>query len=305
MPGLPIHPPSYRGHPFDPKMNMMSVYEDSLCLGFRLPLCSYYQQILNFFQLSPSQLTPNSWGLMAAFGSLCHDLGFEPNPRSFYEFFTLKVVFKSKPCGFHALTSRPNHVFISGLSSKVPFRTRWCWVIGPGITENPRWRGSASNITVEIFAREEELAQTIHEQLKAILSWDVSELTDPISLRDAGLAPGVEPAPSDDDEASIGSLEVDVPTNSEDYSAASDPSLVASPLPPFQPRGVLLSPSVPHVGITHAAEDMASGEEWDAEPSLFTSTPKAAGSNDPLTFESYDVGGVPFSPESPDGLMSH
>ncbi|GAB2273279.1 hypothetical protein Dimus_039020 [Dionaea muscipula] len=51
---------SSRDQPFDPKKDMMSVYEDSLRSGLRIPFCPYYQQILDWFRLSPAQLTPNS-----------------------------------------------------------------------------------------------------------------------------------------------------------------------------------------------------------------------------------------------------
>ncbi|GAB2273348.1 hypothetical protein Dimus_008146, partial [Dionaea muscipula] len=148
--------PTSRDRPFD-QTGVMVVYEDSLRLGFHLPICPYYQQFLDWFQISLAQLTPNSWGLIAAFGSLCHRLGFAPNARSFCELFTLKAVYKAEPCGFHSLSSRQNFGLIKGLSSKISFHPRWCWVSGPGITENPEWKGSQSNIAIEIFAREEEI----------------------------------------------------------------------------------------------------------------------------------------------------
>ncbi|GAB2294564.1 hypothetical protein Dimus_038306 [Dionaea muscipula] len=133
--------PASRDRPFDPKMGVMSIYEGSLRLGFRLPLCPYYQQLIDWFQISPAQPTPYSWGLIAAFGFLCHRLGFAPNVRSFCEFFTLKAVYKTEPCGFHALSSRQNFVLIKELPSKISFRSRWCWVSGPGLLRIPSGEG--------------------------------------------------------------------------------------------------------------------------------------------------------------------
>ncbi|GAB2300912.1 hypothetical protein Dimus_038639 [Dionaea muscipula] len=214
--------PSSRDRPFDPKAGMMFVYEDSLRSGLRLPFCLYYQQILDWFQLSPAQRTPNSWGLLSAFGSLCYNLGFEPNPRSFCEFFTLKVVYKTEPCDFHSFSSRPNHVVIKGLPSKISFCSQWCWVFGPGITENPEWKGSASNIPIKIYAREDELARTMKEEIRANLTWDVLDLTDPISLRDAGLAPGIGPAPSSSSDKASNDDDETMDEDSDDSEVSSD-----------------------------------------------------------------------------------
>ncbi|GAB2299290.1 hypothetical protein Dimus_033362 [Dionaea muscipula] len=257
----------------------MSIYEDILRLGFRLPICPYYQQFLNWFQISPAQLTPNSWGLIAAFGSLCHRLGFAPNASSFCELFTLKAVYKTEPCDFHVLSPRQNFGLIKGLSSKISFRPRWCWVLGPGITENPEWKGSQSNIAIKIFAREEEIFQTLKDLLNAGRSWKMSELVEPAALQAAGFALGV------------GEPEANVLIDSNDSLIASDPSPIASPLPPFD------------VGTSYAAEGTASGEEWDLElDSLLASTPEMGGSDDPLEPESHDVGEASLSPGSLDEM---
>ncbi|GAB2295601.1 hypothetical protein Dimus_038368 [Dionaea muscipula] len=46
-PGYQFILPASRDRPFDPKMGVMSVYEGSLRLGFCLPLCPYYQQLID------------------------------------------------------------------------------------------------------------------------------------------------------------------------------------------------------------------------------------------------------------------
>ncbi|GAB2284132.1 hypothetical protein Dimus_039651 [Dionaea muscipula] len=123
--GYTFRAPEPLERPYDLKDGEMAVYVDSLSMGEHFPLSTYYQSIIDVFQISPAQLTSNSWSLMGAFGALCHQHGCLPNARVFICNFKLSKAPYDDECGLYAFSSTQNNVFLKGLTSKVDnFRKR-------------------------------------------------------------------------------------------------------------------------------------------------------------------------------------
>lgn len=57
----------------------------------RLPFTRFQMEVLQYLNVAPSQLHPNSWGHIQAFGVLCQALGIKPSAKVFSFFF------KSRP----------------------------------------------------------------------------------------------------------------------------------------------------------------------------------------------------------------
>lgn len=53
----------------------------------RLPLTRFQMEVLRCLNVAPSQLHPNSWGYIQAFGVLCQALGIRPTAKMFLHFF--------------------------------------------------------------------------------------------------------------------------------------------------------------------------------------------------------------------------
>lgn len=58
----------------------MTLSPKLVALGMCAPLPFYYHNLLEWFDLAPLQLSPNSYKLTAALYILYHDLGFDPPP---------------------------------------------------------------------------------------------------------------------------------------------------------------------------------------------------------------------------------
>ncbi|GAB2272086.1 hypothetical protein Dimus_038970 [Dionaea muscipula] len=177
--------PDLTERPYDEKEGEIAVYVDNSTMGKHFPLSIYYRSILDTYEISPAQLTPNSWSLM---GALCHQNGFAPNVRMFISSFRLSKAPKDDGCGLYAFSSTQHNVFLKGLPSKVDnFRRRWCWVRGPEILDNPEWRVSATNILIEHFDVEGKLAANIEEWVARGDDFPVKDLIAPAVLAAAGV----------------------------------------------------------------------------------------------------------------------
>jgi hypothetical protein len=91
-----------------PPAGAVCVYAHALEAGMRVPLHPFFRDVLAHFGVAPTQLTPNSWRIMAAFLVLCHSTGVPPSPavfRHFYGFFPLPPV-NSKQKGWYFFRSR-------------------------------------------------------------------------------------------------------------------------------------------------------------------------------------------------------
>ncbi|GAB2265549.1 hypothetical protein Dimus_037832 [Dionaea muscipula] len=175
----------------------MAIYADSLSMGMGLPLCTYYGEIINAFGISPTQLTPNSWQLMAAFGVLCGHFDCAPNHRMFCKYFKISKNPKDDPWGLHSFSSKAGQVMLSRLSTKVNFfKQRWCWVSGPGIPSNPEWRKPLPVMVVDYFDDEVKLAGQIARLIAKNEPYPVKDLTTRGLLIGAGLV--AEDVPEED-----------------------------------------------------------------------------------------------------------
>nr|KYP76326.1 hypothetical protein KK1_020561 [Cajanus cajan] len=73
-------------------------------LGICLPFTQFECDFLNFVNLAPCQLHPNSWGFLRAFQVLCSALGIEVSLRVFLHFYQLKI--GVSPYGVLSLSGR-------------------------------------------------------------------------------------------------------------------------------------------------------------------------------------------------------
>ncbi|GAB2286832.1 hypothetical protein Dimus_039796 [Dionaea muscipula] len=163
-------------------------------MGEHFPLSVYYRSIVDTFEISLTQLTPNSWSLIGAFVMLCHQNGFRPNVRTFISSFRLSKAPHDDECGLYAFSSTQNNIFLKGLPSKVDnFRKRWCWVRCPGILDNPEWRVPATNILIEHFDIEVQLAARIRKWVATGDDFQVKDLITPMALAEAGVITPVPP----------------------------------------------------------------------------------------------------------------
>ncbi|XP_044428317.1 uncharacterized protein [Triticum aestivum] len=74
-----------------PPGGFICVYEAALEGRMRIPLDTFFCQVLSHFRIAPSQLTPNCWRMMAGFFALCHEAGAEPSSAVFLHFFSIVV----------------------------------------------------------------------------------------------------------------------------------------------------------------------------------------------------------------------
>lgn len=81
-----------------------------LCLFYdlyvRLPFTGFQMDILRILNVAPSQLHPNSWGYIQAFGVLCQSLGIRPTTKLFLYFFKTRPNAKR---GWVSLSSVSKH----------------------------------------------------------------------------------------------------------------------------------------------------------------------------------------------------
>ena len=72
------------------QFNKMGLYSDAFHYGMRLLLDPFIKNVFNYFNVTPSQITPNSWRMLRAFEAICYHLATRPMARSFQFFFCIK-----------------------------------------------------------------------------------------------------------------------------------------------------------------------------------------------------------------------
>ena len=99
-------PEGYTAHPVRPRAGA----------GLRVPLHEFFCEVLNYFDLMPSQLSPNGWRVLLGFLVLSHDAGVPPSHVVFLHIFHLV---NYKPRGwyfFHAKNARnPSRLLFTAL----------------------------------------------------------------------------------------------------------------------------------------------------------------------------------------------
>jgi hypothetical protein len=100
-------------------------------LGMKLPLSSFECEVLNWLNVSPSQLHPNSWAFVRAFERVLIYYGLEPSAALFFCFFQLRI---GKQVGWVSLSGIPGRkLFECFDQSYKGFKTRFfkIWAV-PG-----------------------------------------------------------------------------------------------------------------------------------------------------------------------------
>ncbi|GAB2282989.1 hypothetical protein Dimus_039572 [Dionaea muscipula] len=64
-----------------------AVHRLSYRLGLQFPLCPFYQDVCTELGVSPSQLTPNAWGILCAFALGCNEISRPPSAKVFLRFY--------------------------------------------------------------------------------------------------------------------------------------------------------------------------------------------------------------------------
>ncbi|GAB2273782.1 hypothetical protein Dimus_039046 [Dionaea muscipula] len=298
--------------PYDSKEGEMVVYVDSLSMGQHFPLSRYYAQILDTFLISPTQLTPNSWSLMGAFGALCHQHGCYPNARIFVCNFKLSKAPYDDECGLYAFSSVQKNVFLKGLTSKVDnFRKRWCWVRGPGIRYNPEWRVPLSNIVIGHYEPEVELGSMVAKWVASGDDFEVSTLIVPEVLAAAEVItpnpPYLVPSPPSE-HSSSDDLPSDLQSSnspSSNSSSSSSSGTFDSIFEVLSPRPVASPPHQPAPPIFHPAHDSDSGastaHQFGAYGETFEDVDIDVDINYDIDIEGFDDPTLPSQEEAGDG----
>ncbi|KAF7094007.1 hypothetical protein CFC21_096369 [Triticum aestivum] len=93
------------------------VYAHALEAGMRLPLHPFFLDVLNHFNLAPTQLAPNAWRIMAGFLVLCHLARVPPPLAVFRRFFLLHH--KHKIAWYFFKSRRGSGLRITGLPDSI------------------------------------------------------------------------------------------------------------------------------------------------------------------------------------------
>ncbi|XBI35893.1 hypothetical protein VPH35_121514 [Triticum aestivum] len=88
-----------------PPPGSICVYAHALEAGMRVPLPSFFCEVLVHFGIAPAQLMPNAWRAMAGFLALCNSAGVPPSLAVFRRFFLLSIVNK-KHKGWYCFRAR-------------------------------------------------------------------------------------------------------------------------------------------------------------------------------------------------------
>jgi len=83
-------------------------------LYIRFPLNDFQMGVLNFLNIAPTQLHPNSWASIQAFSFLCKLLSLSPSPKSFFVLFSSE---SGKQPGWLSLISKPRLCFLNPFTS--------------------------------------------------------------------------------------------------------------------------------------------------------------------------------------------
>ncbi|KAM3194965.1 hypothetical protein ACQJBY_071180 [Aegilops geniculata] len=100
-----------------PPHGAVCVYAHALEAGTRLPLHPFFVDVLNHFNLAPTQLAPNAWRIMAGFLVLCHSARVPPSLAVFRRFFLLHH--KHKIAWYFFKTRRGSRLRITGLPDSI------------------------------------------------------------------------------------------------------------------------------------------------------------------------------------------
>ncbi|GAB2294220.1 hypothetical protein Dimus_028438 [Dionaea muscipula] len=174
-----------------------AVYRHSVQFGLRFPLCPFYQSLCSFFRISPSQLTPNSWGTICTFLLRCRKLEVEPSPNLFFLYHGIQKCMVDSVL-FLSVRARPNKKLIEIVTNKVhKWKDRWCWAYGPAFPyQNTPWRSSLPELPQKkvlmkaLSETENRLVQVFDQRLKEGSLWDVNMKPSLSSLQWAGIVLG-------------------------------------------------------------------------------------------------------------------
>ncbi|CAM0913025.1 unnamed protein product [Alopecurus aequalis] len=89
-----------------PPPGAICVYARALEAGMRVPLHGFFREALAHFGISPTQLTPNGWRILAGFLVLCRSVGVPPSLAVFRRFFLLSIVSQRQKKGWYFFQSR-------------------------------------------------------------------------------------------------------------------------------------------------------------------------------------------------------
>ncbi|XBI07732.1 hypothetical protein VPH35_135587 [Triticum aestivum] len=100
-----------------PPHGAVCVYAHALEAGMRLPLHPFFVDVLNHFNLAPTQLAPNAWRIIVGFLVLCHSARVPPSLAVFRRFFLLHH--KHKIAWYFFKTRRGSRLRITGLPDSI------------------------------------------------------------------------------------------------------------------------------------------------------------------------------------------
>lgn len=145
----------------------ITVYEDFLQSGLRFPLPTLLLDLLKHYQLSLSQLIPNSIRMLIGFLILCRIHTITPSVNLFRRFFTLRV--NGKEPGWYGFAKRPTAAtLIMGTPSSVHgWKPRYFFVSISEAADLPPWRDGEASIETDKpnlgFSTKDELTLSSYE----------------------------------------------------------------------------------------------------------------------------------------------
>lgn len=95
----------------------MCVHEAAMMCGCRLPIIQEFKDILNYIDIGPSQVIPNSLGNLICFAMICRKKGVDINFENFRQLFP--VAFSHGNPLFYTFVTRQAYTFIEDLISSL------------------------------------------------------------------------------------------------------------------------------------------------------------------------------------------
>ncbi|CAH9115853.1 unnamed protein product, partial [Cuscuta epithymum] len=124
-------------HPMRHFPGMVVVHFDSIKVGLRFPLHPFFVSLLNFYNVVPAQIMPNSYRSIAGFICRCHSVNVIPTLELFHYFFS---VIPQQSHGFLVVSSRPGHIlFCEAPSSIKGWKDRFFFVSVPNGLIPRKW----------------------------------------------------------------------------------------------------------------------------------------------------------------------
>ncbi|CAH9140868.1 unnamed protein product [Cuscuta epithymum] len=124
-------------HPMRHFPGMVVVHFDSVKAGLRFPLHPFFVSLLNFYNVVPAQIMPNSYRSIAGFICRCHSVEVTPTLELFHYFFS---VIPQQSHGFLVVSSRPGHIlFCDAPSSIKGWKDRFFFVSVPNGLIPRKW----------------------------------------------------------------------------------------------------------------------------------------------------------------------